>query len=431
LELGLTWWEWSRFQRERFQHPLSTTFAFVATHNHFVLDRGGKVFNRSAPVIKLPAGASEDDHLALIGLLNSSTACFWMKQVFYPKGGDHVGQEGARVRKTLWDERYEYTGTGLKLFPVTDEKPLDLARELDRLARELAACSPAALLAKEELHHEGTKGTKEEQSQVKESSCPSCLRGEIRTAADLRHCLDQARDRAASVRRRMIALQEELDWRCYRLYGVTSEDLCYVPSPQTPLPGGEGLTSLPSPQTPLPGGEGLTSLPSPQAPLRGGEGHTLLPSPAGRGAGGEGNHYHGVLPQDLLMNARELRKGQTDAEALLWLLLRDRRLAGFKFRRQHPVPPYVLDFYCHEKRLAVELDGGQHAEQVTKDERRMRELAKQGIRVLRFWDNQVLGEIGAVLEALWSALYEEEGRDSPHPEPLSRGARGFAGDQPR
>jgi very-short-patch-repair endonuclease len=125
------------------------------------------------------------------------------------------------------------------------------------------------------------------------------------------------------------------------------------------------------------------------------------------------------------MNARELRKGQTDAEALLWLLLRDRRLAGFKFRRQHPVPPYVLDFYCHEKRLAVELDGGQHAEQVTKDERRMRELAKQGIRVLRFWDNQVLGEIGAVLEALWSALYEEEGRDSPHPEPLSRGARGF------
>jgi hypothetical protein len=99
-----------------------------------------------------------------------------MKQVFYPKGGDHVGQEGARVRKTLWDERYEFTGTGLKQFPVADEKPLDLARELDRLARELAACSPAALLAEEEVHHEGTKRTKEEQS--KESSCPSCLRGE-------------------------------------------------------------------------------------------------------------------------------------------------------------------------------------------------------------------------------------------------------------
>ena len=66
--------------------PLSIAFAFVATHNHFVLDRGGKVFKQSAPVIKLPPDATEEDHLALLGLLNSSTACFWMKQVFYPKG---------------------------------------------------------------------------------------------------------------------------------------------------------------------------------------------------------------------------------------------------------------------------------------------------------------------------------------------------------
>ena len=65
----------------RARTPLSIVFAFVATHNHFVLDRGGKVFNRSAPVIKLPPNATEDDHLALLGLLNSSTACFWMKQV--------------------------------------------------------------------------------------------------------------------------------------------------------------------------------------------------------------------------------------------------------------------------------------------------------------------------------------------------------------
>ena len=61
-------------------------FAFVATHNHFVLDRGGKVFKQSAPVIKLPEGASEDDHLALLGLLNSAIACFWMQQVFHNKG---------------------------------------------------------------------------------------------------------------------------------------------------------------------------------------------------------------------------------------------------------------------------------------------------------------------------------------------------------
>ncbi len=78
---------WSRRVSARaLRSPLSITFAFVATHNHFVLDRGGKVFNRSAPVIKLPDTATEADHLALLGLLNSSTACFWMKQV--PRHGD-------------------------------------------------------------------------------------------------------------------------------------------------------------------------------------------------------------------------------------------------------------------------------------------------------------------------------------------------------
>ncbi len=83
------------------ESPRDTTidrFAFVATHNHFVLDRGGKVFNRSAPVIKLPDEATEDDHLALLGVLNSSTACFWLKQVSYHKGGDHRGRRCASQR---------------------------------------------------------------------------------------------------------------------------------------------------------------------------------------------------------------------------------------------------------------------------------------------------------------------------------------------
>jgi len=348
------------------------TLAFNATHNHFVLDRGGKVFNRSAPVIKLPEGATEDDHLALIGLLNSSTACFWMKQMFHNKGST-VDARGARHTTDPFENFYEFAGTGLKQFPVTDEKPLDLGRELDRLAQEMAACLPAALLAEEEAHHEGTKSTKEAQS--KKSSCPSCLRGENKAATEIRACLDQARERAASIRRRMIALQEELDWRCYRLYGITEDELTY------------------------------------------------LPSPSGRGVGGEGTKWHGVIPQYLLANARDLRKSQTDAEALVWMLVRNRRLGGFKFRRQHPVPPYVLDIYCHEKQLAVELDGGQHAEQRSRDERRTRELEAKGIRVLRFWNNQVLAETEGVLEVLWSALHEGDGVESPHPNP-SPGGRG-------
>ncbi len=155
---GRPWFDFHQFPKDRARVPVSIPFAFVATHNHFVLDRGGKVFNRSAPVIKLPAGATEDDHLALIGLLNSSTACFWMKQMFHNKG---VGGIGGGIGDEGWEPRYDFTGTGLKQFPVTDEKPLDLARELDRLAQELAACSPAALLSEEKIHHEGTKSTKD------------------------------------------------------------------------------------------------------------------------------------------------------------------------------------------------------------------------------------------------------------------------------
>ncbi len=81
----------TQFTKRAIELPLSIAFAFVATHNHFVLDRGGKVFKQSAPVIKLPAEASEDDHLALLGVLNSSTACFWMKQVCHDKGNRGEG----------------------------------------------------------------------------------------------------------------------------------------------------------------------------------------------------------------------------------------------------------------------------------------------------------------------------------------------------
>ena len=83
---------------------MSIAFAFVATHNHFVLDRGGKVFKQTAPVIKLPAGATEDDHLELLGVLNSSAACFWLKQVSHDKGnrGVNEGHGGEDVGATFY-----------------------------------------------------------------------------------------------------------------------------------------------------------------------------------------------------------------------------------------------------------------------------------------------------------------------------------------
>ena len=184
IERGLAWYEYSMFFRHRYRVPLSITFAFVATHNHFALDRGGKVFKQTAPVIKLPVDATTKDHLALVGLLNSSVACFWMKQVSHDKGGAGT-----------WERRFEYAGTALGQFPLARSRPTDLAETLDRLAAERQAHLPAQLAERFPL-----------------------------APAEL----DAHSDAAAALLARMIALQEELDWECYRLYGVIDEDCRYA-----------------------------------------------------------------------------------------------------------------------------------------------------------------------------------------------------------
>jgi len=107
-----------------------------------------------------------------------------------------------------------------------------------------------------------------------------------------------------------------------------------------------------------------------------------------------------------LARRRALRHTGTDAEAVLWFWLRAKRLWGFKFRRQHPCGPYILDFYCPGKRVAVELDGGQHFEPAAQvyDERRTTYLRARGISLLRFGNDVVFKEIEAVLDAIAIAL---------------------------
>ena len=105
--------------------------------------------------------------------------------------------------------------------------------------------------------------------------------------------------------------------------------------------------------------------------------------------------------------SRALRRHSTDAEARLWHHLRDRRLAGCKFRRQVPLGPYFADFACVEKRLIVELDGGQHAEQAQRDSQRSEALREQGFTVLRFWNDQVLQQTDAVLEEILRHLWQD------------------------
>lgn len=106
--------------------------------------------------------------------------------------------------------------------------------------------------------------------------------------------------------------------------------------------------------------------------------------------------------------ARTLRAQATDAVRLVWSLLRSRRLGGFRLRRQHPFGPYILDFYCVQARLALEIDGGQHGAERKRrdDELRDEYLRSRGVRVLRFSNLEVLQETEAVLEAVWRRLDE-------------------------
>ncbi len=106
--------------------------------------------------------------------------------------------------------------------------------------------------------------------------------------------------------------------------------------------------------------------------------------------------------------ARSLRKNQTPSESLLWSKLRSRQLSGFKFRRQHPIDNYILDFYCNEAHLAVEIDGSQHTKAQNKkmDNIRTACLMQNGIQVIRFWNNDVLNHLEDVIEEIDATLNE-------------------------
>lgn len=115
------------------------------------------------------------------------------------------------------------------------------------------------------------------------------------------------------------------------------------------------------------------------------------------------HRIHPIIRQ----RARELRQPQTRAEAILWRQLRDKRLKGLKFRRQQPIGRFIVDFYCPNHKLVVEVDGDTHATQVEYDEARAERLEIQGYRVIRFTNQEVYRQLSAVLEAIWAACGQQ------------------------
>lgn len=217
---GMHWREYGVVVKDKLGKTPTISVAFVATHNHFVLDRDGKVFKQSAPVIKLPAGSGENDHFGILGLLNSSLACFWMKQIFHNKGST-VDQHGARQRTDAFEDFYEFTSTGLKEFPLCPDRPLAIARQLVTLAQQLARVQPASLLASDSI-----AGSAEPES----AGGPFDPRNSAAVSLPSRASLDAARTQAEQLRGQMIAWQEELDWECYGLYScLRLPDKCYSP----------------------------------------------------------------------------------------------------------------------------------------------------------------------------------------------------------
>jgi very-short-patch-repair endonuclease len=115
--------------------------------------------------------------------------------------------------------------------------------------------------------------------------------------------------------------------------------------------------------------------------------------------------HHRPTPKRTRDFAKKMRREPTDAEARMWRLLRDRRLAQFKFRRQVPFQNFILDFVCFEKRLVVEIDGSQHADS-EHDTAREAVLLAQGFRIARYWNNDVLQRYASVLEDVLAKLSE-------------------------
>jgi hypothetical protein len=196
-ERGLPWWSFGFVAvGVDTSHP-KIAYGEVDTHASFVYNRGGVLFDQTAPVLSLRAPAPESQYMEILGLMNSSTPAFWLRQVCRNKGmhGQHGG-----LKSELWEQFFAFNGTNVGALPFPAGRPLELAIAIQSDADERSTLLPSALVARE---------------------------------APTRASLDAARERADALLLRMIALQEELDWQVYHLYGLLDESFT-LPIDQIP-----------------------------------------------------------------------------------------------------------------------------------------------------------------------------------------------------
>lgn len=186
-ERGLDWRQYAIVVEDKLNHPKGLLYAFVATHNHFAFDQTGFLSTKSAPGVYLPPGSTDDDYLAILGVLASSTVCFWLRNTTYLTGGSG----------DAWSMRGQFSATTVAKTPLPDRRPLSVIRALHEDTNRLAATSPANAIAA------------------------------VFTPGELSADLQRMHTDCTLCRFETIRLQEDLDWECYRLYGLLEDDLTY------------------------------------------------------------------------------------------------------------------------------------------------------------------------------------------------------------
>lgn len=197
---GQSWYSWHQLPRDKDTHSASITYGEIATHNHFALvDKS--IFNRTAPIIKFSMGTTPRTQLEILGVLNSSTACFWLKQNCFNKGNGGIG---GGIGDELWEPRYQFSGTILANYPLPARLPRSRAARLHDLSLLLTSLEPTSMLSDNEVTRDTAKYVCSEHNRIQ---------------------------------RKLIAEQEELDWEVYQSYGLLEDSLTVAvgEAPETAL----------------------------------------------------------------------------------------------------------------------------------------------------------------------------------------------------